>query len=483
MASIKTNILLNSINTVTSLIFPIITFPYAARVLLPEGIGSVNFLNGIINYIVLLTSLGIPMYAVREIAKYRDSPKERGKVTVEILTLSFGLCLLGYIGVFFLAEFIPEIHKQSCLFYILSLTIVFNTVGINWFYQGVEDFKYITIRSLVIRTLSAASLFIFVKSSSDLIAYGCIIVGSSVGSNLWNFFHLRKYVNIQAIDFRSLEITRHIKPSLQVFILNLIVSLYIQLNTVMIGFMAGETEVGYFAAGTKISHIGLAMITSLGTVLLPRCSYLLKKGDTAGFRSVIKKSLNITLALSLPITAGLMILAKPVTLIFCGADYMPAIPVLLLNAPVIIFISLTNLMGIQILYPKNKLSLVIWSVSGGAIMNLLLNVLLIPGYGAVGAAVSTLIAEFTVLVIQIWFGKAYYPFRIRELLNIKYISAVLLMTFVTMVSILPLSSDILKLVVGTAAGASFYFLYLYFTRDSLTMELAASIFKRFKNAK
>ncbi len=471
MASVKSNILLNGLNTVTSIIFPVITFPYAARILLPDGIGAVNFLNSIISYIILLTSLGIPMYAVKEIAKYRDNKEQRDRITVEIIILSAFLCLLGYIGVWILAKFIPQIHQQASLFYILSLSILFTAIGVNWFYQGVEDFKFITVRAIIIRILSAIALFIFVKDSSDLLIYGWILVGSTVGNNIINFVHLRKHISIQSICYKDLKIIRHLNPALQVFILNLITSLYIQLNSVMLGFMSGDDSVGYFTAGTKISHIGLTIITSLGTVLLPRCAHLLKSGDITGFNKIINKSLNVTLALSLPMTLGLMILAMPITLVFCGKEYYEAIPVLLLNAPVIVFISLTNLMGIQILYPKDKINIVIWSVSGGAVMNLIFNLLLIPLYGATGAAISTLIAEFAVLLIQIIYGREYYPFKVSDMLSITYIIGCLIMGSFTYISIYFINSIIAKLVVGTIVGVISYTIFLMLSKDPLITEV------------
>lgn len=471
MASVKGNIILNGINTVTGIIFPVITFPYAARVLLPEGIGAVNFLNSIISYIVLLTSLGIPMYAVKEVAKYRDDPKLRNRITIEILGLSTILCLLGYVAVWALAQFVPQIHAQSTLFYMLSLTIVFTSIGVNWFYQGIEDFKFITIRAIIIRTLAASALFIFVKDSGDLLIYGLIIVGSTVGNNLLNLVHLRKYLRLEDIKIRELQIARHIRPSLEVFILNLITSLYIQLNSVMLGFMSGDDAVGYFTAGTKISHIGLTIISSLSTVLLPRCSHLLKEGNIDGFKSIISKSLNVTLALALPMTVGLIVLAAPITLIFCGPEYMDSIPVLLLNAPVVILISLTNVMGIQILYPMDKIKIVILSVSAGAILNLGFNIWLIPVNGATGAAIATLIAEFGVLVYQLVAGRKYYPFSLSDIINFRYIIGAVIMGIAVYFTALILHSDILKLVVGISVGIIIYSIYLLIVKDPFMTEI------------
>ncbi len=479
MTSIKQNILLNSINTITSIIFPVVTFPYAARVLLPEGIGAINFLNSIINYVVLLTSLGIPMYAVKEVAKYRDDKTQRDKITIEIIILSVGLCLLGYVAVWLLAETIPDIHRQSSLFYVLSLTILFTSIGVNWFYQGIEDFKFITIRAITIRSLAAVALFIFVKDSSDLLIYGLIIVGSTVGNNIINFVHLRKHIDYKKISFNDLHIMKHLPPALQVFILNLITSLYIQLNSVMLGFLSGDEAVGYFTAGTKISHIGLTVISSISTVLLPRCSNLIKTGDLEGFKSVIQKSLNVVLALSLPMMLGLMVLARPITLIFCGPEYSDSIPVLYLNAPVIVIISLTNIMGIQILYPMDKIKLVIYSVSGGAVMNLIFNFLLIPSIGATGAAISTLIAETAVLFIQLVLGYRIFPFRLRNLFTLRYYISALIMTISVYLSTILVSSMALQLAVGLIVGIVSYTICLTCFKDSIAVEIKNLINSRF----
>lgn len=277
MASLKKNLFLNSINTITSVIFPLITFPYAARVLMPEGIGAVNFQLSVINYIVLFTSLGIPMYAVKAVAECRDNKAMRDRITTEIIILSVMLCLVGYVAVWLLATFVPQISAQKNLFYILSLTIIFTAIGVNWFYQGIEDFKYVTIRGIIVRTVTSACLFIFVKTRQDLLIYGLITVGSTVGNNFINFIHLRAHVDRSLIKIKELQILRHLKPAISVFMFNVITSLFAQVNSVMLGFMTNDDQVGYYTAGTKVNLIAVTLITTLGTVLLPRCSNLWKK--------------------------------------------------------------------------------------------------------------------------------------------------------------------------------------------------------------
>ena len=460
MASIKKNIILNGINTVIGILIPIITFPYAARVLMPEGIGVVNFLNSIIGYITLFTFLGIPMYAIKEVAKYRDDKQARDAITLEILTLSTILCIFGYIAVWVLATFVPRIHADATLFYVLSLTVIFSDIGVGWFYQAIEDFKFITIRGTIVRLIAAVALFIFVRQPSDLLAYCFVIVGTTVGNNVINFVHLRKHIAFRAVDFRSLKIRRHIAPAFQVFVLNLIISLYVQLNTIMLGFISGDAEVGYFTAGSRISHIGLMLLTSVGSVLMPRCANLIKRGETEEFASVIRKTLNFMLLFSLPITAGLIVLATPVTILFCGDEFAPAIPVLWLNAPIIVFISLTNIMGIQVLYPMDKTTIVIWSTVGAAVVNIIFNIILIPPFGAIGASASTFLAEFAILIIQAFIGRKYYPFRPSELINGQMILATAVMAAIVWPVSRSIPSYTLQLAVGIPLGAIVYFLAL-----------------------
>lgn len=483
MSSLKTNVVFNFINTLTGILFPIITFPYTARILLPEGIGAVNFYLSIINYIVLLTSLGIPMYAVKEVAKYRDDIIKRNRITVEITLLSTVLCLLGYLLVWILASFVPQINTNVSLFYILSLTIIFTGLGVQWFYQAIEDFKFITIRAILVRSLATVSLFVFVRDKNDLLSYGIVTVASTVGNNMINFFHLRKYIRFSEIVWGDLRIMRHLKPALHIFILNLIISIYVNLNLVMLGFMQGDEAVGFYSAGVRIPYVILSVVTSLGVVMLPRCSNLVKASKMDEFTVVSRKVIRFVLCSSLPLTIGLMLLSRPIIAIFCGPEYSASVPVLCLTAPIIVFIGVTNVIGIQILYPQNQENLVIWSTVGGAVFNFVLNLVLIPIWSYEGAAIATLVAEFSVLVIQLFLGRKYVPFSLFEKENLPYVTATLVMSVMVLlvISIVdnPWSMTIGSLVVG---GFS-YIGILFLLKDSLIREILVymklnTLFKR-----
>lgn len=470
MASIKGNIVLNGINTVTSILFPIITFPYVSRILMPEGIGIINFQYSIINIITFLTTLGIPTYAIKEIAKSRDNKAARDHIVFEIISLNALLCLLGYVAVFIIANYVPEIQENALLFYVLSLSILFTAIGVEWFYKGMEDFKYITVRAIAIRILSTVFLFVFVKESTDLIAYGLVLVGSTVGNNLINFIHLRTIVDIRSVKFNKLKLLRHVKPALQMFVIGLIINFYGQLNPIMLGFLSDDNAVGFYTAGTKITYIGVMLITSISPVLLPRCSHLIQKGETDAFKIVVEKSLRLTIAFSLPIMTGLTILSSSIVIIFCGNDYLSSIPVLCLSTPVIILVGLSNVLGIQILFPQDRPNIVMLSVFAGAVINVLLNILLIPRFAATGAALSTTVAEFGVLLTQIIAGAKYFPFKWTDTHPLYYCFATLMMVIPILFAKWLIHDPKWCLAVSIFTGALFYFGTLWKLKDSLTLE-------------
>lgn len=419
--SIKNNFLLNLSTTITGLLFPLITFPYASRILMADGIGQVQFFQSIIDYVSLCTALGIPLYAVREIARIRDNKELRSRTTIEILLLHAILTLVGYIVVFILAKTVAKIEIDASLFFLLSTTLFFNTIGVAWFYQAIEDFKYITLRSLFVRILSLVALFIFVKTKQDLFYYAGILVIGTVGNNIFNFFRLRKYIKLSKGEFKRLNLLRHLIPALKIFILNLVISIYVNLDSVMLGFLKNEESVGYYAAATRLTKAILGIVSSLGAVLLPRFSNMITNGQKEEFQLLANKAASFTIALSLPMSVGLIFMAAPIIHIFCGNGFEPSILTLKLVAPIVLFIGLSGIIGMQILYPQGREKYVIISTMVGACINLLINYLLIPQYGQYGAALGTVIAEFMVTVIMILLGRKYLPINILSKQNLHYL--------------------------------------------------------------
>ena len=477
--SIKNNFLLNLSTTITGL-FPLITFPYASRILMADGIGQVQFFQSIIDYVSLCTALGIPLYAVREIARIRDNKELRSRTTIEILLLHAILTLVGYIVVFILAKTVAKIEIDASLFFLLSTTLFFNTIGVAWFYQAIEDFKYITLRSLFVRILSLVALFIFVKTKQDLFYYAGILVIGTVGNNIFNFFRLRKYIKLSKGEFKRLNLLRHLIPALKIFILNLVISIYVNLDSVMLGFLKNEESVGYYAAATRLTKAILGIVSSLGAVLLPRFSNMITNGQKEEFQLLANKAASFTIALSLPMSVGLIFMAAPIIHIFCGNGFEPSILTLKLVAPIVLFIGLSGIIGMQILYPQGREKYVIISTMVGACINLLINYLLIPQYGQYGAALGTVIAEFMVTVIMILLGRKYLPINILSKQNLHYlIGSIVISILLAFLFVFPLH-EVNYLLIGILLSVIVYYAYLLMIKDTLALQLKKLLLSIFK---
>lgn len=463
--SIKINFIYNLLNTVTSLLFPLITFPYVSRILMPEGIGLVNFYQSIIQYIVLLSSLGIPMYAIRETAKCRDDKQKCSITTLEILSLHFILTFIGYLIVFILCCSVSEIKNNITLFLILSAQLFFTVIGCDWFYQGVEDFKYITIRSIIVRILSVIFLFIFVKSREDILLYGIYCVAGIYAGNIFNFIRLRKYLDFSII--RKLKPFRHLKPALKIFVLNLITSLYVNLNSVMLGFIKGPESVGFFSAATKITQLLLGLTNALGTVMLPRLSNLIANNNYTEFNRLSNIAIKFMFAVTLPLSIAVIMLADNLILLLSGNAYIESIPTLQIISFIIFAIGLSGVLGIQILYPQGKESIVIKSTAVGAVINLLLNFILIPKFSHHGAAVATLLAEIGVTATMIFIGRGFIPVKWKDKQFMNYIIGSILMGVgIYSISLIKLNIAI-ELILSFIAGILIYATYLIIIKDSI----------------
>lgn len=478
--SLKVNYIFNLINTGVGLLFPIITFPYVTRVVMADGLGRIQFLSSIINYVTLLSAIGIPLYAVREIARLRDNIRERNKATIEILSLHLILSLLGYAIVFILAFAVNKIYSDIWLYLLLSSHIALSAIGIEWFYKGVEDFGYITLRSLIVRLACLISLFLFVKSKDDLYIYAGISVFSEVGNYIFNFIHLRNYISFKDISWRELNLKKHFRPSLRIFVLNLITSIYVNLDSVMLGFLSTTVAVGFYGSVTRLTKALLGIVTTLGTVLLPRLSNYVSNGEMASFNAVAGKSSRFVITMAMPMVLGLIFSAPQLIPVMCGTEFLPAIPTIQIIAPIILFIGLSNLVGLQVLYSQGKERIVIISTLFGAITNFTLNLILIPRFSQNGAAIATVVAEFIVIATMMIIGRASIPFN---LLN-KYSINIFVYSFIICIPILLIQrlqySNFVLLAIEVLTAGLLYAVLLMVTHNEFFTIIIETIRKRNK---
>ena len=476
--SVKANYLFNLINSASQLLFPLITFPYASRIMMADGIGQVNFFQSIISYISLFTCLGIPMYAIREVAKVRDNPEKMTRITVEILLLHAFLTLLGYMAVAVICLTVTKVQTDIPLFLLLSATIFFTAIGCEWFYQGIEDFKYVAIRGLLVKLLSVVLLFLFVKTKEDILWYGAYTVLGVLGGNIFNFIRLRKYLHRDVIDFRALHPLRHLKPALHVFALNVVISIYLQLNNVLLGFMKDAEAVGYFTAATKIMMITMSISSSLGAVIMPRTSNLIAEGRMDEFRILIQKSYDFVLALAMPLTVGLIFTSPSIILLLSGEGFAPAVLTSQIVASNILMVGLSGVMGIQVLYPLGKINIVILCTLIGAAVNVFFNVLLIPRYGHNGTAVAYMLAEVAVTVSMFLIGRKYIPIQFLKKQHLHYVGGGIVMGGVLyFISLLGLSI-ISTLITMICVGIMVYIIVLLWLKDSIGMVILSIVWRK-----
>ena len=397
--SVKFNFIMNSILTASAMIFPLITYPYVSRILQPQGIGSVSFANSVVTYFSMFAQLGIPTYGIRACAKVRDNKEMLTRTVQEIMFINMITCLIVYIAFACSLFWVPAFRQEKALYVVMGSLILFNTIGVEWLYKSLEQYSYITIRSVVFKFIALIAMFVLVHEKEDYIIYGGITIFAAVGSNIINFLNLRKFIYLRPVG--AYNFRQHLKPISIFFAMSVATTVYTNMDNVMLGFMRGTTENGYYDAAVKIKNILVSFVASLGTVLMPRVSYYIEIGEQKEFYRITKKALKFVFLLATPLCLYFILFAAPSIYLISGELFSSSILPMRLIMPTLIFIGLTNIIGLQMLVPMGRENQVLYSEIAGAIVNLIINSILIPRMGAAGAAIGTVAAEITVFIVQV----------------------------------------------------------------------------------
>lgn len=479
--SVKFNFIMNSILTASAMIFPIITYPYVSRILQPEGIGTVSFANSVITYFSMFAQLGVPMYGIRACAKVRDDKEKLTRTVQEIMMINMITCLVVYIAFFCSLYFVPQFRQEKILYLIMGSLILFNTVGVEWLYKGLEQYSYITVRSIVFKFIALLAMFLLVHEKEDYVIYGGITIFAAAGSNVLNFINLRKYVYLRpmgAYDFRQ-----HIKPISIFFAMSIATTVYTNMDNVMLGFIKGATENGYYDAAVKIKNILVSFVSSLGTVLLPRVSYYIQTGEREEFSRITKKALNFVFLLSVPLCVYFIIFARSSIYLLSGTLFENSILPMRLIMPTLVFIGLTNIIGLQILVPLGKENQVLYSEIAGAAVNIIVNMLLIPRMGAAGAAIGTVLAEIMVFIVQVYALKDVVVRILKKISYWKIATALLLASFASVWVSSMNWGDFLILLFSALLFFGVYVLALIVFREKLVKEILDDMLRIVKKNK
>jgi len=477
--SLKRNAVFNVLKTIISLLFPLITFPYASRILMPIGIGKINFSNSIISYFGIIASLGISTYGIREAAKRKHDKILLSQFTFELFVLNLISTFIAYILLFVAIFFIPKFIEYRTILIVCSTTIIFTTIGIDWLYSALEEYGYIAIRSVLFQILSIILLFSFVKTPDDYIKYAAISVVSSVGANICNIFHARKFLSFKSL--KKINIKQHVKPVLIFFGSTLAISVFTILDTSMLGFLCSDTEVGYYSAATKLIRMIRDLFPAVFTVMFARLSIYANDEDKSDkFVSLIKNMLNFICFMGFPIIVGLFLLGRPIINLLSGSAYLPALPTMYIMLPVILLSSTAGFLGGTVLNSLGKEKIYLYCVIIGAIINFTLNSILIRLFGAFGAGFATLITEFILMILYFIFLRKIIQFKVLFIQILQSISASLIMGGIIFLLKNIINSEILQLIILTCVGMCVYLILMVLFKNSLATELKKIIQAKIK---
>lgn len=479
--SIKKNAFWAFLRAFMTSFFPLITFPYASRVILPEGIGQVNFSNSIVNYFIMLAGLGIGTYGIRECAKRRNNKIELSKFVKEILTINICSTLVSYVLFFLVIFLVPKTYPYRSLLLVSCTNILFITVGLEWLYKGIEEFKYITVRNFIFQCIGLVYLFVFVRTPEDCEHYVIFGLITSVGSNICNIFHSRKFISYSLKC--KLEIKKHIKPIFTFFGMSVVSSIYEMLDTTLLGFLSDNLNIGYYSAANKLNMTFLRLITASTAVILPRLTYYNQNRNEDEYKTLTTKIFYIVLFFTVPVSFGLYALSSPLVMLFSGESFIPAVSVMHILAPLIVVMSISDITGVQILpsIGKEKVSLISYIV--GAVCNIILNIILIPRKGALGAAIGSLIAESTVMLIQVIYLKKYFASKSLFINFFEILFASVIMFICIKFELHFISNIILQILLAFISGILVYYLILLCLRNDLLMEIQKSLYRKIRNNK
>ena len=436
------------------IILPIITTPYVTRVFSSNDLGTYGYFNSIVTYFILLATLGVANYGTKEISSHRNDIR---KNFWGIYTLQFGatcLSILLYIILCFTFSFM-----QNPVAYILGLSLLSKGMDISWLFQGLEDFRKITVRNTTVKLVGVVSIFLFVKSPGDLYLYVSLLTVFELLGQLSMWFPAREFIGKPHLDLCYAK--QHLKPVILLFLPQIAISLYVTLDRTMLGALASTTDVGIYDQALKLVNILLTLVTSLGSVMLPRVSNLLSKGNNEAVNRMHQISFLIYNLVIFPIIAGMLIINNDFVKFFLGNDFQEARYAIAIMIFRMFFIGWTNIMGIQILIPHNKNKEFLTSTTVPAIVSVGLNLLLLPKFGYIGAAIVSVLTEVFVWGIQLYFTRKYLKDVPIYKSTVKIFLASILMYFAlsflkTLLTFIP----IINVVVYTIFGAILYSLLI-----------------------
>lgn len=425
--SLAKNSIYNIIYTVANILFPFATSIYVSRILLPAGVGKVASAQNIASYFITIAALGLPSYGVREFAKIREKKDKRNKLFTELLLLNIISTTLALIGYFWLVAVNGGFNGEWFLYAACGLAIAFNYLNIDWMYQGLEEYGYITGRSLLIKGLSLLTLFLFVKTKQDYIVYALISSLATGGNYIFNVIHARKFVSF---DFSRVELKNHIKLVLLIACIIFLSSIYNKIDVTMLNILATDESVGYYTYAQKTVNMVLTMANAVTAALLPRLSYYYDN-NRAGFYKLLDKGFQVLCIMTLPLSVGMALVAPQAVEFLYGEAFEPAVLTIRLMCPLILIKGFGNLFCYQLVYSTKSEKIILPASASASVINIITNAALIPTLLQNGAVIASVFSELVTNAVQFIYMKK----KVKFTINMKALTKGLISTAVMTLSV------------------------------------------------
>ena len=476
--SISINLIANSIKTLMGIIFPLITFPYASRVLGAAGIGKVNYASSIISYFSMFAALGISTYAVRDGARIRDDKEKFSKFAKEMLNINLCTTVISYLALLIFLS-LPILGNYKKLLVISSATIVFTTIGMEWLFTIKEEYAYITKRAILFQCISLVCLFLLVRSKEDYYWYAALTVISAGGSAILNLIYSRKLVNWRQSG--RLEYKKHLKPILLIFGTSVASSIYMTMDTTMLGAMRGDQATGVYTAAVKINTVVSTMIGTISATILPRVSYYIGNGLKEEYKKLMKVSVDMLMMIAVPAVIGMMCTSDILILLFSGREFLSgSMAAKILSAKVIVG-AVNRILAYQICIPHKKDKEVLIATVSGAVFNLFGNMVLITYLGVTGASIATLLSEVIVFIVLTYFTRKIFAMKSMYTRGFYYLLASIWFFGVRYLLDKMVSGVVVTLFGTVGICIAGYGIILLIARDAYLLEVINQIKKKINN--
>lgn len=459
-----------------NVLYPLVTATYVSRVLEPDGVGEISLAQTIVVFLVACALLGIPNYGVREVSKLKTK-EDRGKLFFELFIIN-AISTLSLIIIYFTLINLFDLNINRNLYNIEGIILILNFINVDWFYQGMEEFKYITIRSCIVKVVSIFAIFIFVKDKSDICNYALIFALAYAGNYIFNLINLRKYINFNCI--KKLRPKKHIKNVLLLAITYISNEIYVTIDSIMLGFMSDNTQVGYYSNAMKLIKILINVLTAIGVALLPRISFLRSNNKNKEVYFLIEKIIKILMFITIPSMIGISLVSNDLVVILFGKAFQPSKTILIILSLLIIFRTFSNLF-LQILISDNRDKNVSLTYFFAMVLNIILNLIFIPKFEANGAAFASIISEFCILIMLYKDSKKYNPIKFdKNNIKILIVSNVIMSLIVVSISFVKMNL-IIKLIVQITSSVFVYILINYILNNEVIIDIIKIIKEKRKN--